>query len=487
MALLKEIVLEAAKKAGLAFSGTCSAQGTTSTLIDAVLRDFGTTTRYAEGSWVKRPNAVLAADVIRRINEDGFTVASGTLAPLRAWTNLPINAEAYEVYAVIPPAAQAGAPYDWVQAVNEGLGKMYYLDRLVLGHGTGRFKDVYSLTRTASTMIAIVAVAGGSAVTITPPSGWTLILRENNGTDIALAAYRKRVLKTDPIEFEWTFDTSRAASVLIIPLIDTNPTSPVDDSGATSGASSTTVTSPGVSATDEDDLVLRIFAAVGTVAMTPPDDLTEIEDVVDFDGAATMGIMAAYTTDSDSASDATGSQAAINIGMTIAIKPFDDDTQIAVGAARVGQNGSGDTKVSALRPANLPNDDWFPREDSVRRIWLRTYEDDDSGRYTDEDADLNSRYTERWTEDGQLRVKVWPAPDEDQIVVAEIERPYPALVVDDDETACPFEWAWMAAKWKAFEELSKTPASVGKYKAEAAAAFQDWLDVYKPPSPFVRF
>lgn len=483
MPTLAEIVLEAAKKATFAYNGTCSANGTTTTLIDAVLRDQGVTTRFSEGTWIKLP-AASAADMIRRVNEDGFTTGSGTLTWTRVLStaNAVLSGVAYEVYSVLPPAAQAGAPYDWVQAVNEGLQAMYKTDRIVLGRGdkSGKARNIFSFHQTETTLIALIAVAGGSGATITAPSGWTLITSVDSGTDIKLAAYRKRALATDGIEFEFTLDSSRVAAAVILPLVDANPTAPVRGSGTQDNGSSATATAPSVSSED-DDLILRIFGAVGSMVFTPASGLIEVADAVSDDGAAQMGLAVAYV--DSSGSTATVGQAAINTGMTLVIKPSDDDHEVAVGTPRIANNGSGATKVSIPRP-NVLHDDWNPNEDALRRVLIRTYDSD--GNYVDKDADEMGRFTERWMDGSKLHVRVYPQPVSNEYVVAELDRPYPSLVADDDVTDCPMEWAFKAAIWKVYQKLNSTPATLGKYKGEAQAAFEDWYMAYVPPSPFVR-
>ena len=149
-ATLNKIVLEAARQADAGFDGTCSEAGTTATLVDALLRDTGVDTKFLEGAYVYRPNAAAAADKTRRIANDGFTVASGTLAPVRPWTNLPANAEVYQVYAYFPPMDMPGVGYSWARAVREALADTWHVDQLNLGEGTATGQTRFSLAPHAS-------------------------------------------------------------------------------------------------------------------------------------------------------------------------------------------------------------------------------------------------------------------------------------------------------------------------------------------------
>lgn len=135
---LRRLRLEAAIQCGLAFSGTCSALGTPTTLIDAVLRDSGVDAAFLEGAWIYRPDAAATGDRVRRVAEDGFAAASGTLTVDRAWTNAPASAEEYHVYSGFSPIERAGESYSWDRATRDALRKTVFLDLVNLGVGDGR-------------------------------------------------------------------------------------------------------------------------------------------------------------------------------------------------------------------------------------------------------------------------------------------------------------------------------------------------------------
>ena len=134
---LLRLRMEAAIMAGAGFAGTCSADGTTTTLVDAVLGDTGVGDTYQEGAWIYRPNAALASDMCRRVALKGFnTTAPTSLTVTRAWTNAPASAEVYQIFNLQPPIDQAGTFYSWDRAVREGLREIWFVDRLNLGLGT---------------------------------------------------------------------------------------------------------------------------------------------------------------------------------------------------------------------------------------------------------------------------------------------------------------------------------------------------------------
>ena len=66
-------------------------------------------------------------------------------------------------------------------------------------------------TTAGNFLVAAIAVRGGSGVTITPPTGWSLVRRIDNGTTISLAVYSKRDFTGLPT-FTWTFSSTQKAS-----------------------------------------------------------------------------------------------------------------------------------------------------------------------------------------------------------------------------------------------------------------------------------
>lgn len=129
--------LSAAARAGAAFRSACTAVGNVAYLVDDGLRDQGTDTAFLAGTWIRRPNAADSDDLVHRCGDSPFTVASARLAPVRAWANAPALNEVYEVFGVLPPSQQPGAPYSWDQAVREGLLRLWYVDQIIVGEGTG--------------------------------------------------------------------------------------------------------------------------------------------------------------------------------------------------------------------------------------------------------------------------------------------------------------------------------------------------------------
>lgn len=142
--------MEAARQASAGFDGTCSAAGTTTTLVDAALIDSGVDEAYIEGAWVYRPDAAASGDRVRRVKRAGFDTTAGSLGFARAYANAPAEAEAYQVFNLLPPIDTRGEPYSWDRAIRDGLSNVWLVDQVNLGEGTSTLTTDFSLAAHAS-------------------------------------------------------------------------------------------------------------------------------------------------------------------------------------------------------------------------------------------------------------------------------------------------------------------------------------------------
>ena len=142
--------VEAARVASAGFDGTCTAAGTTTTLVDATLVDDGVDEAFLEGAWVYRPDAAAAGDRVRRVARQGFAPATGTLTFDRAYTNAPDEDEAYHVFNLLPPIDTRGQAYSWDRAIRDGLSGVWFVDQVNLGEGTSTATTDFDLAAHSS-------------------------------------------------------------------------------------------------------------------------------------------------------------------------------------------------------------------------------------------------------------------------------------------------------------------------------------------------
>lgn len=128
---LAQLRLMAAQQAAAGFGSVCTATGSTTSLVDEVLRDQGLSETFMNSSWVDR-YPIVTADRIRRMAVNGFDPDTGAVTPLRDWTVAPVEDEPYAIYGLIPPIDQAGVTYSWNQAVRQGLEFCWYNDEVIL-------------------------------------------------------------------------------------------------------------------------------------------------------------------------------------------------------------------------------------------------------------------------------------------------------------------------------------------------------------------
>lgn len=145
---VSDIIIAAARKAR-GFAGTCSAEGTVSTLIDATLAEEGLDADFLSGCYLYRPDAAAEGDWQRRLAQNPFDLAATSLTPARDWTNVPASGERYAIFPLMPPLAGRGG-YSWLEACADGLYGISDYDIIDLGVGTSAGKQRYSLSAHAS-------------------------------------------------------------------------------------------------------------------------------------------------------------------------------------------------------------------------------------------------------------------------------------------------------------------------------------------------
>ncbi len=133
-------------------------------------------------------------------------------------------------------------------------------------------------------LIAAISVRGGSATTITAPAGWTLVRRINNGTTLALAIYRK-VASAEGASYAWNFSPARDASGGIQAYAGVDTTAPVDVENGQPTPSGLSHSTPSVTTTVPNTMLVTSFAIALDTTWTPPTGQTERYDV--FSGGTT--------------------------------------------------------------------------------------------------------------------------------------------------------------------------------------------------------
>jgi hypothetical protein len=173
-------------------------------------------------------------------------------------------------------------------------------------------------------LIAAVATDGDTSSTITAPSGWTLIDRGSYSSAVTLAAWWKIATATEPASYTFTWTGNQQSYGWIMKFTGHNPTSPINASSATGGSSSTP-TSPAVTTTVDNCLILRLGAFDDSDINTDSPGLSGHTAITMDSSAATLGLVGYWKLDESSgatiASDSSGSG---NNGTLVNMAPASD-------------------------------------------------------------------------------------------------------------------------------------------------------------------
>lgn len=141
-------------------------------------------------------------------------------------------------------------------------------------------------------MFASIEFRGGSGITITPPSGWTEIIRTTRGTTLRHVAWVKVAGASEPADYTWTWtgDGNAAGGIETLSGIDTvtpNGTAQATNAAATTNHTTTSVT------VGTDGWVISTYGVAAAAAFTPDGATTEQFDVASTDASLNVQCMLA--------------------------------------------------------------------------------------------------------------------------------------------------------------------------------------------------
>jgi type II secretory pathway pseudopilin PulG len=130
----------------------------------------------------------------------------------------------------------------------------------------GPYSPVITISRPSSTnagdlLIAAVATDGDTSGVIASPGGWTLIDRGAYNGEVTLAAWWKIAGASEPASYQFTWwGSSKDAYGWIMRFTGHDPTNPIHNQSANGQGDTNTPTSPAVTTTVNDCLILRLGA-----------------------------------------------------------------------------------------------------------------------------------------------------------------------------------------------------------------------------------
>jgi outer membrane protein assembly factor BamB len=193
---------------------------------------------------------------------------------------------------------------------------------IVLNKPTGTIKG--------DVLVAMIAVRPYNA-TITAPTGFTLLNRQNNnnGNDNALAVYWKIATSSEPTTYTWSFsaNTGNAGGLMAFSGVDN--AAPINASaGSITTATTTTFSAPSVTPTVTNTMIVTAHEYSSSDRWTKPAGMTEALDVASLPVADSLGISLLGSYKIQATATATGaltataaSNADTGAAVTLALKP----------------------------------------------------------------------------------------------------------------------------------------------------------------------
>ena len=186
-------------------------------------------------------------------------------------------------------------------------------------------------TEKGDVLIAIIAVRPHT-VTITAPTGFTLVNRQNNanGSANALAVYAKVATNSEPTtSYLWglSANTGNAGGIMAFSGVD-NAAAINAIAGSIRTSSGTTISAPSVTTSVTNTMIVTAHELSSSGRWTPPSGMTEAFDVASLAVTDELGISALGSYKTQAAAGATGTQTASNnapadtgAGITLALRP----------------------------------------------------------------------------------------------------------------------------------------------------------------------
>ena len=185
-------------------------------------------------------------------------------------------------------------------------------------------------TTASDVLIAHVVVRGASKTSITPPSGWQLVRRDNTTGSIGVAIYYKVAGSSEPSSYSFSFSSYDDASGGIAAYSGVDTASPIDASSGKYNSDSSTMTAPSVTTTTPSDMLLFFGAVTTSASVTPPSGMTEKWEAMN-SGLTTSEMAQQLLTSSGSTGNKTGSHSASgnsNISQLVALRPASGMTPV---------------------------------------------------------------------------------------------------------------------------------------------------------------
>lgn len=131
-------------------------------------------------------------------------------------------------------------------------------------------------------LLASITIKGGAAESITPPSGWTQILRTDNGNNTSMVTYSKFASTSEPVDYTWTITPQTRAIGSITRYSGVSASNPINAAAGASGTSATAI-APSITTSVDNTQIIAVYGFnAGAIAIghfSTPVGMTEKYDI----------------------------------------------------------------------------------------------------------------------------------------------------------------------------------------------------------------
>lgn len=173
----------------------------------------------------------------------------------------------------------------------------------------------------AGDLLLSTVTVGSTTVSLTPPTGWALVVNASEGTDIRTLVYRRVAGSSEPASYSWTFSGSARALGAVLAYQGVDPMQPINAADGYGNATSKTITAPGITTNAPAYLLVHVAATAVATTITPPSGMTERLEVVGTGLTMSVSDQPRPTAGSTGGRAATAGSAARNVGHCVALRP----------------------------------------------------------------------------------------------------------------------------------------------------------------------
>ncbi len=271
--------------------------------------------------WDDSPDPDVAGYRIRRSDDSAgpFTHVADVSVSSYHDTTAPLGTSYYRITAVDSAGQESEA------ATADGTRTIGFRGAT---SATGRNTSSLTAARpggSASGDVLLASVSVADTPNVTAPAGWSLVQNTTNGSMMRQATYIHVTGSGEPNSYTWSFSSRTSGAVVITAYVGLDTDAPIDNSAGQANPQSTAIIAPGVSVSATGALLTTFVSTRSNSTITEPLGMVEQVEAINTAGPQKVAVEGAdqilAATGGTGDRVATASQAGVNIGHTIALRP----------------------------------------------------------------------------------------------------------------------------------------------------------------------